>query len=157
MRLYLIRHAHAKKGSPDPKRALSAKGRSQLKRLGKFLRTVSDFAPEEIWHSPYRRARQTAKFLARKVVPDAPLIEVEALVPDGAIAELALRLKLPGGQLALVGHEPQLGRLAGHLLAGSARAARPPLPLRKAAVLCLERNAAGRWRVRWLISPDLLG
>jgi hypothetical protein len=63
--------------------------------------------------------------------------------------------------LALVGHEPHLGLLASLLVRGKPRAGL--FALSKAAALTLEsvesthkRSGLRRWRVRWLVAPELL-
>ena len=58
--------------------------------------------------------------------------------------------------MALVGHEPQLGRLAGWLLA---RADDPFLELKKAGACLLdlgERPRAGSARLLWMLAPAQL-
>jgi phosphohistidine phosphatase len=157
MRLYLIRHAHAVAADDDAERPLSKKGREQVKRLAKFLRDSDAFRPEEIWHSPLLRSRQTAKLLAKKLEFPAPLIEVEGLEPEDDARATAVRLKNIRRDVAIVGHEPHLGALASELIA------RAPVTsafaLRKSSVLALERTRGGRgsrWAVRWQVSPELL-
>jgi len=154
MKLYLIRHAHAEDGFADAARPLSARGRKQVRALARFLRHTGDFAPAEIWHSPLLRARDTAARLAGRLKLPAKLQVVAGLSWGDDPAIMAARLRTRRHSLALVGHEPHLSALASLLVAGSA--APSIFVLRKCAVLALER-ADGRWAVRWLVSPDLLG
>ncbi|HEX2853250.1 MAG TPA: phosphohistidine phosphatase SixA [Opitutaceae bacterium] len=157
MRLYLIRHAHAVDAEEDADRPLSTKGREQVKRLADFLRESETLQPEEIWHSPLRRSKQTAKLLAKRLKLPAPLIEVEGLEPEDDVRTTALRVKNLRKVVAIVGHEPHLSALASQLIASTPKTS--AFVLRKSSVLALERDRGGRgsrWVVRWQVSPELL-
>jgi phosphohistidine phosphatase len=157
MRLYLIRHAHAVDADEDTERPLSPKGREQVKRLAAFLRESKTLQPEEIWHSPLLRSRQTAKLLAKKLELPAPLIEVEGLEPEDDARATVLRVKNLRRVVAIVGHEPHLSALASELVANTPKTS--AFVLRKSSVLALERDRGGRgsrWVVRWQVSPELL-
>ena len=153
MQLYLIRHAHALDGDDDEARPLSAKGRAQVRRVAAFLRASGVFAPAEIWHSPLVRARQTAELLARRLTLDAPRRAVAGLTPAADPRRMVRRLARERRDLALVGHDPHLSTLASLLVAGAAMPS--VFELKKCSVLALER-VAGRWVVRWHVSPELL-
>lgn len=158
MNLYIIRHAHALAETEDAGRPLSAKGHAQVKSLAKFLRAKAAFAPAEIWHSPLARSRQTARLLAAALVPTAKIAEIASLEPENPPRTVATRLKPVRHDLAIFGHEPHLSLLAAFLVTGTAT---PDIfKLRKASVLCLDRDPAAAltapWRVRWLLAPELL-
>ena len=153
MHLYLIRHAHALDGDNDAARPLSPKGRKQVRRLADLLRDAGAFEAREIWHSPLRRAHETAGLLARRMQKGAKLKEVAGLTPDDAVDRIATKLGELRRPVAVVGHEPHLSALASLLVAG--HAAPPRFKLKKCAVLRLDRSEAG-WAVRWLVSPELL-
>jgi phosphohistidine phosphatase SixA len=66
-----------------------------------------------------------------------------------------LSRKTTGSAIALVGHEPNLGLLAAHLLLGGA--ARPILKLKKGGVACLRiQGRPASALVRWVLPPALL-
>lgn len=153
MLLYLIRHAHATDDVNDAARMLSDKGRAEARAMAAFLRATPEFAPEEIWHSPLIRARETAELFAEATKSRAPLIETPGLRPEDSPMRIAHRLDHPGvASLAVVGHEPHLSALASLLIAHTPE---PRFLFPKCAVLALE-GAAPHWQVRWHISPDLL-
>jgi len=84
--------------------------------------------------------------------------ELPALQPDGAPADvvpwLTARARLD--VVALVGHEPQLGRLASWLLA---RSTSPFLQLKKGGACLLDlgpRPRAGGARLVWMLAPAQL-
>jgi phosphohistidine phosphatase len=153
MLIYLIRHAHALDGDDDVARPLSAKGRRQADRMGRWLKRRRRFEARELWHSPRVRARETAAILALRTGGKRQLREVTGAEPDAAPAALAAKLAETRRSVAVVGHEPHLSALATHLLGG--RAAAPVVVLKKGAVLALERSGR-RWAVCWLVSPRQL-
>ncbi len=117
MLLYLLRHAEAEvfTGS-DRDRRLTEKGRDQAVRAGEFCRKRG-IVPGVILTSPVRRALETAKLVAQ-CLPAAELIEVPwatcGMDAATAIAELGAFAKFPS--VMLVGHQPDLGKLAAGLL-----------------------------------------
>lgn len=164
MLLHLVRHAHALSAEEDPVRPLSARGRGEVARLAAVLEASGVFSPAQIWHSPLARSRQTADELATRLGLDPAMVEVPGLLPEDEPRPLAEHLErhpLDRGDICIVGHEPHLSALAGLLLRG--RAGHPQVVLRKASALALEpagdfnkRTGLRRWRVRWLLAPELL-
>ena len=152
MHLYLIRHAHALDGNDDAARPLSPKGLKQVRKLADLLRNTEAFEAGEIWHSPLRRAHETAGLLAKRLKLGTKLKEVAGLTPDDSVDRIAAKLGELRRPVAVVGHEPHLSALASLLVVG--QAAPPRFKLKKCAALRLDR-ADGGWSVRWLVSPDL--
>lgn len=152
-RIWLIRHAHALDADVDALRRLSKRGRRQVRALARCLGAHDGFQPAEIWHSPLVRARQTAELLTRHLAFDGSPVRVADIKPGDAPRTVARRLKTLRHSVALVGHEPHLSALASLLVAGQATPAL--FVLKKCAALALERGA-GRWVVRWLVSPEIL-
>jgi phosphohistidine phosphatase len=157
MLAFLIRHAHALEADDDYSRALSSRGRGQVERLIRHFRANGELKPQESWHSPLVRARETARLLADGLGWTGPRRETEALEPNGD-PEAVLRL-LQGStvDLALVGHEPLLSILGTMMLQGP----RHPVSVRMglADVLCAERSEPGgdaAWVLRWQVGPGLL-
>lgn len=163
MLLHLVRHAHAVAETEDTRRPLSVRGLGEVARLGRFLKPLGCFKPAQIWHSPLARSLETATLLTAHLGLDVVQVETPGLLPEDDPEMMAERLAEypPGFELALVGHEPHLGALASLLVRGKAS---PGLfELRKGAVLTLEptkgvhkRTERTRWRVRWLLAPELL-
>lgn len=152
MHLYLIRHAHAEDGSRDSLRPLSAKGLRQVRTMGRRLRRAEAFEVQEIWHSPLRRAAETAALLCQRLREKVPLMEVAGLKPQDDPHLILRRLKQAEVPVAIVGHDPHLSALASLLITGSAEPAK--FWLKKCAVIRLDHSGAG-WCVRWMISPEL--
>ena len=111
---------------------------------------------EQVVSSPFARTRQTARVLA-DVLDTGETEELAALSPEGPVAEIVQFLSAWASDrdLVLVGHEPDLGRLAGSLLSGSPTG----LPLKKAGACSIRFEGApreGAGRLAWFLPPKLL-
>ena len=161
--LYLMRHGPAgQRGSlgthlDDGLRVLTDTGRKKMLRVARGLRKL----PAKLdWvvTSPLARAKETAEIVARVAAPEAPLSECEALAPGGSSEALLsfLAEHSERTRVLLVGHEPDLGLLAGHLMGAGSKA---KLGFRKGGC-CLIRlqelppRSAGE--LVWWATPRLL-
>lgn len=153
MHIFLVRHAHADDGERDAIRPLSRKGHRQIRAISRFLSEHDAFEVEEIWHSPLRRAQETAKLLAGRLRLTAQLREKAGLKPQDDPHSISRRLRQLAGPVAIVGHDPHLSALASLLVAGSAVPSH--FVLKKCAVLRLDRSG-NAWSVRWQISPEIV-
>jgi phosphohistidine phosphatase len=160
MQLVLIRHARAEERAlfkRDRTRALTPDGR---RRMRKAARGLAALLPgiTTIATSPLLRARQTAEIVA-SACKDHPAVETLAALAPGEPprALLAwLRTQPPEVTVALVGHEPDLGRLAGWLLSAKPHGF---VQFKKGAAALLEFGtapAAGRGRLAWLLTAAQL-
>jgi len=143
---YLIRHAHAVPDEENPIRPLSEWGRKQVAALCVSLR-ASSFEPAEIWHSPLARARETAALLAAGLELSAKVEETEGLEPGDDPRVIARALSSKRREIAVVGHEPHLGILAGLMVNGGHPGALFDFP--KAGALAL-RRVGPRWQGVWV-------
>jgi phosphohistidine phosphatase len=152
MIVYLIRHAHAVDADENPERPLSPRGIEQVVALATFLQRSALFQPEEFWHSPLVRSRQTASVLAQRMRLTVPHTLMPDLEPEDDPAAVARRVRMTQHPLAIVGHEPHLSALATLLVTGKMKF--PVFVMKKCSALALE-GLANEWSVRWHISPDL--
>lgn len=154
--LLLIRHGHAEDSSPmgDVERELTQEGRLKM-RLG--ARGIKRLVPDldAVISSPLVRARQTARIVATLYSLE-PRQSV-TLAPGMDYARALRHAVDTGGQrVALVGHEPDLGRFACWLLGGEAGRC---MPLRKGGACAIEflrDPGAGAGRLDWLATAKLL-
>jgi len=157
--LYLVRHAiAAERGSEwkdDTKRPLTERGVSRFKDEVKGLRRL-DVALDEIFTSPLVRARQTAELLAAGLDGKPPVKVLDALAPGHTPAAVMTQLARVAKRrrIALVGHEPDLGELAAHLI-GAGRA----LAFKKGGICRIDlgsltsKQAAS---LAWFLPPGVL-
>lgn len=155
MKLVLIRHARAEERAllrRDRTRALTTDGRRRMRKAACGLYAL---LPEisQIATSPFLRARQTAEIVAAQYdgLKAVPLPE---LVPGEPARTLLawLQTQPEDAVLALVGHEPDLGQLAGLLLCGKASGC---IKFKKGAVALIEFPAApttGSGTLAWLLT-----
>ena len=113
MDLLLWRHAEAVEGLPDSTRELAERGVRQAHKVAEWLESRR---PKKlrVLVSPTVRTRQTASAFTKdfEIVP--------ALGPGNDISSILGACGWPGGggSVLVVGHQPELGRLAALLLSG---------------------------------------
>jgi phosphohistidine phosphatase len=158
--LYLIRHGlAAERGEnfpDDTKRPLTSRGIQRLKREAKALNTL-DISFDVILSSPLVRARQTADVLAAGLRNPPPVVNASSLAPGGthsAIVDELAKQSHRRKRIALVGHEPGIGELAGRLLG-----LRRPIEFKKGAICRIDVTAlppTGPGALAWFVTPRIL-
>ena len=157
--LYLIRHGvAAERGEnfpDDTKRPLTNEGVQKLRKEAKAL-VALDITLDVILTSPLVRTRQTAEIVAAAFRNPPPIVTMASLAPGSAhnaiIEELSKQHRRH--HIALVGHEPGIGELAGRLI-GSRR----PLEFKKGAACRIDVAAlppAGPGELRWFLTPRVM-
>jgi phosphohistidine phosphatase len=159
MLLYLVRHAIAvKRGDPaylnDDERPLTPIGIKKMRTITRALSKLG-VAPVEIWTSPLVRARETAEILTEEL-PHTPAIRtVKELAPGGSYDQLFEKLgkNLHLDEIALVGHEPDMGELATRCMVGTMAGS---VRFKKGGVACIEMDDVKppvRGELLWLLTP----
>ena len=159
--LYLVRHAFAAHADAtrwpdDAARPLTKEGIARFRAAARGLRRLVPTVGS-VLSSGYARAWQTAELLHEVAgwnePEECPALEAER----PATAVLDLLLGHSDHSIALVGHEPQLSRLASILCTGNED--RLQLELKKGAVASLsfaDRVAPAQACLRWAVSPKIL-
>jgi len=150
MDLILWRHADAAEGGRDLDRKLTGKGQKQAVRMSEWLakRLPSSY---HVLTSPARRARETADALGvRYKISDR-------LAPGAAPTDILEAAGWPSrkGAVIVVGHQPDLGRVAAVLLSG----AEGDWSVKKGGLWWIsDRERDGKHQVvlRAVMAPDLL-
>jgi phosphohistidine phosphatase len=162
--IYLIRHADAMDadaGMTDAERPLSEEGREKMRKGAKGLRNLlsGSFPPlDAVLTSPLLRAVESARIIAREVNDNEEVVDCPPLAEGSRWEDLVPFLgKYPkSGRVALVGHEPDLGKLAGWLLAPESGAS---IPLKKGAGICFELEEPSprpQAEMLWFLTPKQL-
>jgi len=159
--LYLVRHAIADADSAtgsDADRALSEDGVRKMRRAALGLRRLG-VEPDVILSSPLRRAEETAALLVEILAPELAVEIYPPLSPGNAVGDIlsGLRAQREARHVMLVGHQPDLGQLASHLLTGSTAAV--ALPFKKGGIAAIQvgalpPRAAGA--LEWFVTPKQL-
>jgi phosphohistidine phosphatase len=149
------REAYAASGEDDALRPLTREGARKMKRAARGLARLAPRV-DLLATSRLVRAVQTARILASALGLDR-FEEIPQLAPGSRPETLAAWLRVRrAGAVAVVGHEPHLGRLVAWLVTGSQQ---PPLVLRKGGACLLRFSGAvrgGTAELRWFASPSLL-
>lgn len=157
--LYLVRHAiAAERGDDwpdDNKRPLTTRGIHRFKDSLPGLKEL-ELSIDEIFSSPLVRAKQTADLLAAGLQGSPPVKFLDALAPGHTptvvMSQLAKAAKRQ--RIALVGHEPDLGELAAHLI-GASR----PLAFKKGGMCRIDVGGISTKRTGsliWFVTPKVL-
>jgi len=157
--IYLIRHGLSEERGEawpdDTKRPLTDEGMQRLRRAARSLERLG-ICLDVVLTSPLVRTRQTAEILSAAFSPHPAVLNVDALAPDGSVAGVVAELDKHGRRrrIAIVGHEPLIGELAGRLLG-----MRPAIAFKKGAVCRIDVDALpakGPGALRWFLTPKLL-
>lgn len=135
MQLFLLRHANADTPAPDDDhRWLTEKGIKQAGKVARFFESRELPLPR-ILTSPILRALETARIVADHLKTGVETVPWLACGMEPAEVLVQLR-ELDGEEpVMLVGHQPDLGMLAAHLLGIESPDA---LTIRKASLTLLE-------------------
>jgi len=143
MQIVLFRHGpagrrDASRWPDDALRPLTARGEQRARAAADGLRRLLTDPVTQIVTSPFARAARTAELLG-EAFPDARRLTRDVLAAGAAPRDLMRLLDSFDGDdvVALVGHEPDLGRLAGLLVFGEGHV----LPLKKAGACVLNLDA----------------
>jgi phosphohistidine phosphatase len=158
MQIVLVRHAIAEEreawaetGASDEQRPLTPEG---IKKMKKGAKGLMELVPQvaAIATSPLRRAWQTAEIIANHYHGRSADV-LPALAPNGKREDvLAWINQFEGGTIVLVGHEPDLGELAGWLIARRPEAG---IRFKKGGAALLEfgvERDAGSATLNWLLT-----
>jgi phosphohistidine phosphatase len=160
MLLFIIRHAWAferdtERFPDDRQRPLTPEGQ---KRFRKAVKKLADrgLTPQVIATSPLVRCAQTADILA-EVLPEHPVVtRVEALAPGSDLDAMIAWSGHHAGDIAWVGHAPDVDDLAAALLGSSADSIR----FAKGAVAAIEFDrqvTRGQGTLQWFVTAKSLG
>ncbi|MBP8137244.1 MAG: phosphohistidine phosphatase SixA [Candidatus Eisenbacteria bacterium] len=161
MRVVLLRHGPAeaqdtRRWPDDHSRPLTPKGEARVRIVSRALARLEGEI-HAILTSPFARCMRTAELLHEEGATQAMITGLPSLAPGRSWRATLQRLaeETPDSTVVLVGHEPELGKLAGLFLFGAPAS----LPLKKAGACAFsfdEAVAAGAGRLRWFLPPRAL-
>lgn len=163
MKLLVIRHAPAEDreifastGEPDEARPLTDYGRKKMRKAARGLNMAMPYI-DLLATSPLTRAVETARIIA-DAYSGLEIIEAPVLAPghspEKALAWLKTQKK--HGTVAIIGHEPDLGRLVSWSVTGRKKTI---MDFKKGAACLLEFQeniAHGKAQLIWLLHPAQL-
>jgi len=152
MKLYLVQHGHAVTEAEDPVRPLSRQGEQAVRCMAARLGDAG-FQVTRVWHSGKRRAVQTADILAKQVLSAGKTELIKGIGPNDPVAEFASDADVWQEDTLVVGHLPFMSRLVSLLTLGDAE--HELVRFLPGSVVCLQREAAHRWVIDWMLRPEL--
>ncbi len=164
MHLVVIRHAiaedreeFAKTERDDSERPLTRLGRRRMRRNARGLRRVAPVI-DVVASSPFVRAAETASIVADTLGVREEIVMLDVLTPEQPSEALLpwLSTQPADATVAVVGHEPHLGRLVTWLLTGSSES---HVVFKKGGACLLDlgvRPSAGGALLHWLLTPAQL-
>jgi phosphohistidine phosphatase len=151
--LYLVQHGEATAKDVDPERPLTETGRTEVAQVARAARAAG-ITVATVGHSGKLRAEQTADIMATELSAERAATPFAGLAPNdppGPVRDALLSLESPA---MLVGHLPSMSRLCSLLLVGEA--GREIVHFRMGGIVCLATDEAGQWRLRWMLTPELV-
>jgi len=152
MKLYLVQHAKAAPKQLDPERPLTEEGYSEIRNVTEFIKPLS-LKVDYLWHSPKKRAIQTADALAEVVTISKDRTARDGLGPNDDVTIITAELSSATNDIMIIGHLPFLSKLTSLLLTGSDLT--DAVDFKNAGIVCLSRSEENRWQIEWIISPEL--
>ena len=153
MKLYLAQHGDALPEEANPERPLSDRGREDVRRVAEFLGGCG-MRVQRVYHSGKLRARETAELLAAKMASAEGVEAAAGLNPNDPVEPVADRACGWAEDALLVGHLPFMGRLVAYLIGGASD--RQVVAFQPGSIVCVERDAAGRWAVTLMLRPEVI-
>jgi phosphohistidine phosphatase len=161
MKLYLIRHGEASQRiggavMTDAQRPLTDEGRAETRQVASGLKKLS-VRPDIILSSPLVRAYQTAEIFADVFGMPTSVHITDALAPGGNASDVykSIRDFKQFNEALLVGHEPDMGRLAATLLWAGPEL---DMPFKKAGICRIDITSippTSPGTLKWFITPKL--
>lgn len=167
MKLLVIRHAPAEDreifastGEPDEARPLTEYGRKKMRKAAQGLNAVMPYV-DVLATSPLVRCRETAQIIS-DAYSGLEILEAPVLTPGHTPEKVTAWLKTQKkhGVIAIVGHEPDLGRVVSWLLTGHKKSI---LDFKKGSACLLDfsdaasvKVAQGKARLIWMLHPAQL-
>lgn len=153
MKLYLVQHGEACSKEVDPDRPLTEQGDDDIHRLAVFLERAG-VRVERVMHSGKLRAAQTADRLAKAIASGVEIESSGLINPNDNPKAFDWQSGSWGTDTLIVSHLPFLARLASHLLIEDESLL--VTAFQPGSAVCLERAEDARWRIAWMIRPELL-
>ncbi len=159
MNLFILRHGIAverRRPGQDAERQLTAKGERKIGEAIAAMKAMR-ISFDLIFTSPYLRAEQTARLVAKRMGLLKKLVVSETLKPGADRHEfLRLLTKTDSENVLIVGHEPFLSHLVSTLISGNERS----LVVLKKGGLCKVSTPSlkheKRATLEWLLTPRQL-
>ncbi len=152
MKIYLIQHGEAKREEEDPLRGLTEKGKEDIKKSGEFLNKIN-VKVNKIWHSGKKRAEESSLILKECLSFEKEIEKIDGINPMDEPEGIYEKIKNLDYDLLVVGHLPNLSKLASLLLAKDKN--KNIIAFKMASVLCIEKKEEN-FELNFFITPEII-
>lgn len=153
MKLYLVQHAKASSKEVDPQRPLSDQGRRDIEKVAAFIKPLN-LSVDYLWHSPKKRAIQTAEILSEAVKINEVKMARDGLAPNDDVTQLKDELVQNQQDIMIVGHLPFMAKLASLLLTGQELGG--TVAFKQGGIVALSSSEPNQWQIDWMVIPEIL-
>ncbi len=153
MKLYLMRHGEALSSQQDPERGLSEAGKEKIALLAQYL-VKENIHFQHIFHSGKKRTRETAEIVAAATSPDIVPQKIDDITPNSDPVMVIDEIESWDEDTLLISHLPFIPNLVNMLT--SQNILTSSISFEPGAIIALERNPAGIWKITWSTSPSEL-
>ncbi|MBL0953891.1 MULTISPECIES: phosphohistidine phosphatase SixA [Leptospira] len=161
MKIILVRHGEAENSTPtisDSQRELTDKGRSDIHKIGKFIKN-SSLSVKQVYYSPYTRTKHTAEILSEELKYNGEMVASDDLAAGRGCTDIISCLVnfSNSDTVLLVGHNPDITYFAAKLLGNSSVAENLVFQPGSTIAINVAREKFNHGQIIWAISPDNLG
>lgn len=147
MKMYLMRHGDY--ASSDLSKALTRKGMEDVRHMAEHLKDLKADI-QMIWHSPTRRAQETAQILGEVIECEA-FREMEELTPNAIPRRILQEINSSDRDTAVISHLPLIPRLLSELFPDDGISISSVFPTAAVAVIECQEN---QWSFLEMITVD---
>ncbi|WP_455201915.1 phosphohistidine phosphatase SixA [Kaarinaea lacus] len=151
--LYLVQHGEAVTKEVDPDRPLSTEGNNAVSRLAAFLSSAG-ISVDRVLHSGKTRAKQTAEIFSKSISESGLTEAISGINPNDPVDEFATFVEQFNTPTMVVGHLPFMAKLVSELLISSDDVAL--VEYQPGSVLCLDKDENNKWKINWMVRPELI-
>lgn len=153
MKLYLMRHGEALSPEKDPERGLTENGKLRIEKLARHLnKNGATFS--QAFHSPKKRARETAEIMVSIISPAASLAVHKHIAPNDDPQLLISEINDWNKDTLIASHLPFVPNLMTSLTGQDAFLSN--ISFETGTLVCLERTEQATWVINWATSPSAL-
>ena len=148
-----MRHGEALSPDKDPERGLTDGGKIKIEQLAQHLKEKGIHF-SQVFHSPKKRARETAEIMASIISPNTVLSVHKHISPNDDPQHLIADINDWNKDTLIASHLPFVPNLVTTLtredvfLSG--------ISFETGTVVCIERNEQADWSISWSVTPSEL-
>jgi phosphohistidine phosphatase len=151
MKLYLVRHGKAHPKSVNPERSLTEEGKREVFKVASLIGKEKNIELANIFQSSKVRAKETVEIIVQFIQHTDGIIESEDLKPMADPSIWVEKINKMNKDIMLVGHLPQIGRLASLLLT---KGEEEIINFAPATIVCLSKEGEN-FSLEWIVSPEI--